>query len=97
MAKDFQAYVIVTGSYLGKTIEPEFFLPAGDLDHMVMETLTFDEFLDVFDERQLYETIDLYGKSDPKDYEKLREYFEIYQKTGGDILQSLSATLSIRI
>ena len=62
-----------------------------------METLTFDEFLDVFDERQLYETIDLYGKSDPKDYEKLREYFEIYQKTGGDILQSLSATLSIRI
>ena len=83
LARDFQAYVIVTGSYLGKTIEPEFFLPAGDLDHMVMETLTFNEFLDVFGERQLYETIDLYGKSDPKDYEKLREYFEIYQKTGG--------------
>ena len=47
LAREFQAYVIVTGSYLGKLIESEFFLPAGDLDHMIMETLTFDEFLEV--------------------------------------------------
>lgn len=83
LAREFQTYVIVTGSYLGRTIESEFFLPAGDLDHMVMETLTFDEFLDVFGERELYETIDLYGKGKSEDYEKLRGYFEIYQKIGG--------------
>lgn len=82
-AREFQAYVIVTGSYLGKTIEPGFFLPAGDIDHMIMETLTFDEFLDVFGERELYETIDLFGQGKPEDYEKLMAYYEIYQKIGG--------------
>lgn len=83
LAREFQAYVIVTGSYLGKLIESEFFLPAGDLDHLIMETLTFDEFLDVFGERQLYETIDLYGRGKSEDYEKLMQYYETYQKIGG--------------
>lgn len=83
LAREFQAYVIVTGSYLGKTIQSEFFLPAGDMDHMTMETLTFDEFLDVFGERELYETIDLFGKGEGRDYEKLMSYYEIYQKIGG--------------
>lgn len=50
---------------------------------MVMETLTFDEFLDVFGERELYETIDLYGKGNSEDYKKLRGYFEVYQRIGG--------------
>lgn len=83
LAREFQAYVIVTGSYLGRTIEPDFFLPAGDMDHMVMESMTFDEFLDVFDERELYEKIDLYGKGRTEDYKKLMEYYGIYQKIGG--------------
>jgi len=83
LAREFQAYVIVTGSYLGRLIEPEFFLPAGDIDHMTMETLTFDEFLDVFGERELYETIDLFGQGNSADYEKLMGYYEIYQKIGG--------------
>lgn len=82
-AREFQAYVIVTGSYLGKTVQSEFFLPAGDIDHMVMETLTFDEFLDVFGERELYETIDLYGHGQASDYEKLMSYYDVYQKIGG--------------
>lgn len=83
LAREFQAYVIVTGSYLGRTMEPNFFLPAGDMDHMVMESMTFDEFLDVFDERGIYEKIDLYGKGRTEDYKKLMEYYEIYQKIGG--------------
>lgn len=83
LAREFQSYVIVTGSYLGRLIKPEFFLPAGDLDHMIMETLTFDEFLDVFGERELYDNIDLYGKGQKEDYEKLMNYYEIYQKIGG--------------
>jgi hypothetical protein len=75
--------VIVTGSYLGKTIQPDFFLPAGDTDQLIMETLTFDEFLDVFGERELYEKIDLFGKGDAADYKKLMEYYDVYQKIGG--------------
>lgn len=83
LAREFQAYVIVSGSYLGKLIEPEFFLPAGDLDHMIMEPLTFDEFLDVFGDRGLYETIDLYGQGRAEDYKRLMSYYDIYQKIGG--------------
>lgn len=82
-AREFQAYVIVTGSYLGQIVQGQFFLPAGDMDHMVMETLTFDEFLDAFDERSLYESIDLYGKGNAEDYKKLMGYYDIYQKIGG--------------
>lgn len=82
-AREFQAYVIVTGSYLGKVIRPEFFLPAGDIDHMIMETLTFDEFLDAFGERELYETIDLFGRGEDTDYKRLMDYYEVYQKIGG--------------
>lgn len=83
LAREFHAYVIVTGSYLGRTVEREFFLPAGDIDHLLMETLTFDEFLDVFGERELYEEIDLFGGSDSAEYQKLMSYYEIYQKIGG--------------
>ena len=83
LAREFRCYVVVTGSYLGRLIAPEFFLPAGDIEHMIMETLTFDEFLDVFGKKELYETIDLYGKGQAEDYETLMEYYEIYQKIGG--------------
>ena len=48
-----------------------------------METLMFDEFLDVFGERELYEKIDLFGGSDAADYKKLMDDYEIYQKIGG--------------
>ena len=83
LAREFKAYVIVTGSYLGRTVEREFFLPAGDMDHLTMETLKFDEFLDVFGERELNEKIDLFGGSDSDDYKKLMDYYEVYQKIGG--------------
>lgn len=82
-AREFQSYVIVAGSYLGKTEEKKFFLPAGDIDHMIMESLTFEEFLDAFGERKLYETIDLQGKGQATDYEKLANYYEVYRKIGG--------------
>lgn len=82
-AREFTCYVIVTGSYLGKTVQRDFFLPAGDIDRMTMETLTFSEFLGVFGERQLYSTIDLFGGGISEDYQKLHEYYGVYQKIGG--------------
>lgn len=82
-AREFTCYVIVTGSYLGKTVQRDFFLPAGDIDRMTMETLTFSEFLGVFGERQLYSTIDLFGGGISEDYQKLHEYYDVYQKIGG--------------
>ena len=44
-SREFQCHFIVTGSYLGKTMNKDYFLPAGDTDAMVLDTLSFEEFL----------------------------------------------------
>ncbi len=82
-ARDFKAHFIVTGSYLGKTREKEYFLSAGDTEVLTMTTLTFPEFLDAFHRCGLYESIDLYGGSDHAGYDELKSYFHIYLQIGG--------------
>lgn len=82
-SRQFSCHVIVTGSYLGRLLSKDFFLPAGDIDTITMETLTFEEFAEAFGEKSLYDCIDLYGDSAAEDYEELRECFRIYQQIGG--------------
>lgn len=82
-ARDFCCDFIVTGSYLGKTREKEFFQSAGDVNFLTMTTMTFPEFLDAFGRRHIYEKISLFGESDHRQYDELREYFEVYLKIGG--------------
>ena len=82
-SRDLQARVIVGSSYWGRVLNPEFLSPTEAIDYITMETLTFYEFLDVFEEHELYENIDLFGKGQGEDYEKLMGYYEIYQKIGG--------------
>ena len=43
-AREFECDFIVTGSYLGKTREKDFFLSAGDVDSLTMTSLTFADF-----------------------------------------------------
>lgn len=83
LAREFESYVIVTGSYLGKTLQKEFFLPAGDTDKLQMGTLSFQEFVSALGEEEIYRNTELYGGSEISSYEKLKEYFDIYQKIGG--------------
>ena len=83
LAREFDSYVIVTGSYLGKALQKEFFLPAGDTDKLQMGTLSFEEFVSALGDGELYRTAEPYGGSEPSVYEKLKEYFDIYQKIGG--------------
>lgn len=82
-ARDFQCHFIVTGSYLGKTREKEFFLSAGDVETLSMTTLTFPEFLEAVQMRELYESIDLFGNASHEDYDRLRQYFDVYLHIGG--------------
>lgn len=83
LAREFDCYVIVTGSYLGRLLAKEFFLPAGDFEDLTMETLTFAEFTEVFGIRDLYISVDLFGSSNPDEYKKLKECFDLYQRIGG--------------
>lgn len=82
-SREFRCHFIVTGSYLGKTREKDYFLSAGDVESLTMTSLTFPEFLDAFEMRDLYENIDLYGESNHKAYDKLKKYFNIYLHIGG--------------
>ncbi|MDR2024618.1 MAG: AAA family ATPase [Hungatella sp.] len=82
-SREFSCYVVVTGSYLGRLLSKDFFLPAGDLDTMTLETLTFAEFSEVFGKREIYESVDLYGGSEIEKYDTLRECFDLYQRIGG--------------
>jgi len=82
-AREFECHFIVTGSYLGKTLEKEYFLPAGDIDGLTLYTLSFEEFLDAFDKRTLFDEVGLYGESRHDKYDELKSYYEIYCQTGG--------------
>ena len=44
-ARNFEAHFIVTGSYPGKTFHKEYFFPAGDMDTMILDTMSYEEFL----------------------------------------------------
>lgn len=83
LAREFGCYAIIAGSYLGRLLSKEFFLPAGDFEELILETLTFPEFAGVFGKRELYEFVDLFGGSAPEQYEELKECFELYQRIGG--------------
>lgn len=82
-SREFKCHFIVTGSYLGKTREKEYFLSAGDVESLTMTSLTFPEFLDAFHMRDLYENVDLFGASSHEDYDELKKYFDIYLHIGG--------------
>lgn len=82
-SREFDADFIVTGSYLGKTLEPEYFMPAGDVEMLAMQPLSFEEFLAAFGKRELFEVVDLYGGSDHRDYDDLKSFYELYCRIGG--------------
>lgn len=82
-AREFKSYVVVTGSYLGRTYEKEFFLPAGDIYNITLNTLSFEEFLDIFDKRSMLKELDFFGESDHKYYDEIRGYYELYLQIGG--------------
>lgn len=73
----------MTGSYLGKTREKDFFLSAGDTDNLILGTLSFPEFLDALGKREMYSSLSLYGENDHHEYNEIKEYFDIYCQIGG--------------
>lgn len=75
--------MIVSGSYLARTVNSrDFFLPAG-IAYLKMYPLSFGEFCRAMGlEKQLAE-LDLFGGSDAETYVKLEEAYEVYRHIGG--------------
>lgn len=82
-SREFVCHFIVAGSYLGKALEKGYFLSAGDTENMILNTLSFEEFVAAFGKRELYYSVDLLGSSNPLQYDELKEYYKIYCEIGG--------------
>ena len=81
--RSFQCRFIVTGSYLGRILNADFKLSAGDLTALRVETLTFEEFADACGLKGSFDKLDLYGGSDPEEYEKIKKLYDVYCQIGG--------------
>ncbi len=81
--RSFHCRFIVTGSYLGRVLNKEFKLSAGDLTSIRVETLTFEEFMDALGLEEVYKHLGMYGDSDAEDYAEAESAYEVYCQIGG--------------
>lgn len=84
--RELNCRFILTGSYLGRILKDnEFWVPAGDIESIEVLPLTFREFLRAIDLKvfELFNNIDLYGKSSKNDYEYIKSYYKKYLLVGG--------------
>lgn len=85
--RHFQARFIVTRSYLGRVLEPDFRFSSGDVTSLRIFTLSFQEFLEAFDSVlfQKYMELPLTHADDsaPEIYDALQDAFIIYSQIGG--------------
>lgn len=81
--RNFHCRFIVTGSYLGRTLNTEFKLSAGDLKSLRIETLDFEEFTEAFGLHETYAEMGLYGTQHPEELASLSDLFGLYLEIGG--------------
>lgn len=81
--RNFKCDFIVTGSYLGHTLNKEFWFSAGDITSLEITTLSFEEFLDIFDKRDLFNQINFFGNSKHEYYDEISKWYQLYCKIGG--------------
>ncbi|SFC52127.1 ATP-binding protein [Clostridium uliginosum] len=83
-AREFNTHFIMTGSYLGRVVmQKEFWSPMGDVDFLEIKPLSFTEFINALNMTELYESLDLYGKSNKEDYEFIYNKYKDYCVVGG--------------
>lgn len=82
LQRNLSCDIIVTGSYLGFTLQKQYFHPAG-ITYLTMSPLSFSEFCGVFKKEKLLKEIDLNGDSTDTDYNDLLHLYEVYRQIGG--------------
>lgn len=75
--------IIVSGSYLARTINSkDFFLPAG-IAYLKMYPLSFREFCRARGCEEILDSLDLMGRSPDEHYDRLEKEYRIYRHIGG--------------
>lgn len=83
--RQFRCHFIITGSYLGRVLEPEFRFSSGDVTSITIYTLSFEEFLAAANEN-LYHTylqIENLVSDDKTFYDQLKKLYDTYCQIGG--------------
>ena len=81
--RKFACRFIVAGSYLGRTLNKNFKMSAGDLTALRIETLDFEEFVNAFGKSESYGKLKLYGVQDDREHEEISDLFRLYLEIGG--------------
>jgi predicted AAA+ superfamily ATPase len=77
-------HLLISGSYLGFIYKnKEFFIPIGDLNTIVVNAISFPEYLKIVGEYDRYMGLDLFGKSNKDDYEAISACYDDYVLVGG--------------
>lgn len=82
--RQFRARFVVTGSYLGRIYDSEFRYSSGDVTSLTIYTLSYEEFLQAYDEglNERYSTL-LEEPAGDNIYNQLRDVYQIYCQIGG--------------
>lgn len=83
-ARDVKTNFIITGSYLGRILgDKRFWISMGDIIDTTMNPVSFEEYLGIFNLREVYNSLDFYGNSNKADYDLICDKFNEYIKIGG--------------
>lgn len=90
--------IVVTGSYLGRIFNGEFFHPAGTIQTLTMRQLQFKEFCRIFGVENKLQSISLFGLSNQEDYDTLHSLYDVYKQIGGypDVIKTYIETGDIQ-
>lgn len=80
--RQFQCKFIVTGSYLGRVLEPEFRFSSGDVTKLQVYTLSFEEFLEA-NSAELYANYLSGSEITDEQFEQIDELYRVYMQIGG--------------
>jgi predicted AAA+ superfamily ATPase len=77
-------HFLISGSYLGMIAgDREYFTPIGNLRRLVVNPVSFQEYLKAIGEHGRFMALDLFGKSYKSDYKAIHEAYETYIAVGG--------------
>jgi len=81
--RQFRCRFIVTGSYLGRIYDSEFRYSSGDVTKLQIYTLSFEEFLQAYDNMLFLEYMEAGKEPEGILYDELKAAYDCYCKIGG--------------
>lgn len=83
LKSELKCKIAITGSYLARVLNKDFFQPAGDTYEVELNPLSFREICRALGKEDILNNISALGESSSKDYKELTQVFYLYTSIGG--------------